>query len=106
MFFFDQDRDQNIFDWDRHQNLLLKGPGPKFFFTGIGTGTKNDWSRSCLGALVPIEISGKEEIRISRCGHKKLFLKNITSVNKMRIRIQKMLDLTSSTQGRTVPEKN
>jgi hypothetical protein len=24
----------------------------------------------------------------------------------MRIRIQKMLDLTSSTQGRTVPEKN
>jgi hypothetical protein len=58
--FLDPDRDQNIFDWDRHQNLFLKGPGPRpktfsrrdrdqiFFFAGTGTGTKNDWSRSCL----------------------------------------------------------
>ncbi len=29
MFFLDRDRDQNIFDWDRHQNLFLKGPGPR-----------------------------------------------------------------------------
>jgi hypothetical protein len=29
IFFFDRDRDQNIFDWDRHQNLFLKGPGPR-----------------------------------------------------------------------------
>jgi hypothetical protein len=27
--FSEQDRDQNIFDWDRHQNLFLKGPGPR-----------------------------------------------------------------------------
>ncbi len=47
---------------DRHQNLFLKRPGPtpetfsrrdqdqNFFLagTGTGTGTKNDWSRSCL----------------------------------------------------------
>ncbi len=60
MFFLDRDRDQNIFDWDRHQNLFLKGPGPRpktfsrrdrdrgqnFFLAG--TGTKNDWSRSSL----------------------------------------------------------
>jgi len=25
----------------------------------------------CTGALVPIQISGEEEIRISRCKHKK-----------------------------------
>jgi hypothetical protein len=58
MFFLDRDRDQNIFDWDRHENLFLKGPGPepKFFsrrdrdeiFFLTATGTKNDWSRSCL----------------------------------------------------------
>ncbi len=29
IFFLDRDRDQNIFEWDRHQNLFLKGPGPK-----------------------------------------------------------------------------
>jgi hypothetical protein len=29
MFFFDRNRDQNILDWDRHQNLFLKGPGPR-----------------------------------------------------------------------------
>jgi hypothetical protein len=66
--FFDRDRDQNIFDWDRHQNLFLKGPRPrpKTFFRRVRdqnfffrrdrdrdeifflTGTKNDWSRSCL----------------------------------------------------------
>jgi hypothetical protein len=28
-FFLDRDRDQNIFDWDRHQSLFLKGPGSK-----------------------------------------------------------------------------
>jgi hypothetical protein len=54
--FLDQDHDQNIFDWDRYQNLFLKGPGPRlktfsrrdrdqnqiFFLTG--TGTKNFFS--------------------------------------------------------------
>jgi hypothetical protein len=46
MFFLHRDRDQNIFDWDRHQDLFLKGPGPSpktfsrrdpdqnFFFAG------------------------------------------------------------------------
>jgi hypothetical protein len=29
MFFSDPDRDQNIFDWDRHRNLFLKGPRPR-----------------------------------------------------------------------------
>ncbi len=71
MLFLDRDRDQNIFDWDRHQNLFLKGPRPRpktfsrrvrdrerdqniffrrdqdeiFFHTGSGTGIKNHWSR-------------------------------------------------------------
>ncbi len=44
--------------------------------------------------LVPIQIVGKEEIRISRCKHKKIFLENIESVIKMRVRIQKMLAST------------
>jgi hypothetical protein len=29
MFFLDRDCDQNIFDWDQHQNLFLKGSGPR-----------------------------------------------------------------------------
>ncbi len=29
MFFLGRNRHQNIFDWDRHQNLFLKGPGPR-----------------------------------------------------------------------------
>ncbi len=32
--------------------------------------------------LVPIQISGKEEIRISRCKHKKIFLENIKECNQ------------------------
>ncbi len=37
-----------------------------------------------LGELAPIQISGKEEVRISiainRCKHKKIFLENIKNV--------------------------
>ncbi len=33
MFFLGRDRDQNIFDWDRHRNLFLKGPRPRNFFS-------------------------------------------------------------------------
>ncbi len=40
MFFLDRDRDQNIFDWDRHQNLFLKGPEPRLKLFPAGTGTK------------------------------------------------------------------
>jgi hypothetical protein len=62
-------------------------------------------------ARVPIQISGKEEIRISRaitrCKHKKIFLENIKSVITMRVRVgkilinrvQKILDSTGSTVG-------
>jgi hypothetical protein len=51
-----------------------------------------DCLRDLLGALVPIQIIGKEEIRISGCKHKKVFLENIKSVIKMRIQVAKMLD--------------
>ncbi len=72
MFFLDRDRNKNIFDWNPHLKFVSDGtgtktlnffspgprPGPKFFchrdrdldqnFFLAGTGTKNDWSRSCL----------------------------------------------------------
>ncbi len=47
-FFFYRDRDQNCFEQDRDQNLFLKGPGPIPKTFSAGTGTKNDWPRSCL----------------------------------------------------------
>jgi hypothetical protein len=61
---------------------------------------QENYRQGCLrgvsSTLVPIQISGKEEIRISRgitrCKHKKVFLENI----KMRVRVQKMLDPTGS----------
>jgi hypothetical protein len=37
-----------------------------------------------------MQISGKEEIRISRCKRKKIFLENIKSVIKMQARVHKM----------------
>ncbi len=53
-----------------------------------------------LGVLVPIQINGKGEIRISReitrCKHKKIFLENIKSVIKMPVRVRKMVDPTGS----------
>jgi hypothetical protein len=41
MFFLGRDRDQNIFDWDRHQNLFLKGPGPR-----PKTSFRRDWDQN------------------------------------------------------------
>jgi len=53
-----------------------------------------------LGVLVPIQINGKEEIRISRaitrCKHKNIFLENIKNVSKMRVRVRKLLSPTGS----------
>jgi hypothetical protein len=51
MFFFDRDRNQNIFDWNSHPKFVSEGtgiktlnffsagpgPGPEFFCAGTGT---------------------------------------------------------------------
>ncbi len=45
--FSEQDQDKNVFlDRDRNRNIFDCSPHPKF--VSDGTGTKNDWSRSCL----------------------------------------------------------
>ncbi len=74
-FLFGRDQDRNFFDWDRHQKFFLKGPGPrpKTFsrrdrdqnFFVAGTGTKNDWSRSCLLLfLLSIYRKDPESVRL------------------------------------------